>query len=240
MGPVGVYEYPTTFDSYYYYDQAGLLVTVTRVAGSSGRVAVDYATVDGDPNAITDGDAPAVANTDYLPEFGTLVFDDFEMSKTILIPIVDDGGVSRPNRDFSVVLSNPRRDPVESSGKSNPQADISAPRVDSIFGRVQCRILDCDIDPDAGPTRSSLMVTNINPITLLTNVFTNIVYSYTPTNPVFNFSKANYRVPRDVQSNWYNNSPHTALVTIYVNRSGTNYANSVTVHYRFDGYFLEL
>jgi uncharacterized delta-60 repeat protein len=200
---------------------------------------VDYATVDGDPNAITDGDAPAVANTDYLPEFGTLVFDDFEMSKTILIPIVDDGGVSRPNRDFSVVLSNPRRDPVESSGKSNPQADISAPRVDSIFGRVQCRILDCDIDPDAGPTRSSLMVTNVNPITLLTNVFTNIVYSYTPTNPVFNFSKANYRVPRDVQSNWYNNSPHTALVTIYVNRSGTNYANSVTVHYRFDGYFLD-
>ena len=30
-------------------DVLGLLVTVTRVAGSSGRVWVDYTTVDGDP-----------------------------------------------------------------------------------------------------------------------------------------------------------------------------------------------
>jgi uncharacterized delta-60 repeat protein len=233
-------QYDNLFGTYYDYNPPGLLVTVTRVAGSSGRMAVDYTTVDGDASVTTNGDLAAVAGTDYDPVSGTLVFDDYEMSKTILIPIIDDAesgvlssggvilgtglGVSEPNRDFKVVLSNPRRDPVESS-------DVSAPRVDPIFGTVLCRILDCDIDPEYGPsTGKPLLVTNIDPILLVTNVITNAVYSLTPTNPIFNFAKSSFRVPRDVQS--YRNTS----VGVFVNRFGTN-TDAVTLHYTIDGYF---
>jgi len=231
--PVDAAKYDTTFASYYSYDAPGLRVTVTRVAGSSGRVAVDYTTVDGNTNVITNGDSPAVAGQDYFPVSGTLVFDDFEMSKTILIPINDDFGIARPNRDFMVVLSNPRRDPAESS-------DVSAPRVDSVFGQALCRILDCDIDPDSGASQSKLFTTNTvvildtNSIPIATNdvITTNTIYSLVPTNAVFNFSKSAYRVPRDVQSAFWHGTP----VTVFVNRMGTNTA-AATVYYRFDNFF---
>jgi uncharacterized delta-60 repeat protein len=223
-------EANTTIHAYYYYDVQGLLVTVTRVAGSSGRVSVDYTTVDGNTNIITNGDAPARAGQDYTAVQGTLIFDDYEMSKTIVIPISDDNGVPRPNRDFTVVLSNPQRDPAESG-------NVSAPRVDPVFGQVLCRILDCDIDPK-GPSTFSTVITNVTPFGV-TNVFTNTIIAdqfgelLEPTNALFNFAKANYRVPRDVQQYWSNGIP----VTVYVNRMGTN-RSSVTVHYRFDNYFL--
>src|ERR1019366_3796727 len=53
---------------------------IRPVAGSSGRVLVDYNTVDGSTNMLNNGDVPAVANQDYTPVSGTLIFDDFEMS----------------------------------------------------------------------------------------------------------------------------------------------------------------
>jgi len=74
--------------TYYNYNAPGALVTVTRTAGSSGRATVDYSTVDGTLVPIPTNDAPAIAGFDYQPVSGTLVFDDWEMSKTILIPIV--------------------------------------------------------------------------------------------------------------------------------------------------------
>ena len=126
--------------TYYGYDAPGLLVTVTRVAGSSGRMAVDYTTVDGDASVTTNGDLAAVADTDYYPVSGTLVFDDYEMSKTILIAIVDDGGSVPAKPRFQGGPVQSAADPVESP-------DVSAPRVDPVFGQVLCRILDCDIDP---------------------------------------------------------------------------------------------
>jgi len=228
-GPVNASQYETTYHSYYYYDAPGMLVTVTRVAGSTGRVAVDYTTVDGNPNVITNGDAPAIAGVDYEPVSGTLVFDDFEMSKTILVTILPHTSIAgildttgldyQPNRDFTIALSNPRRDPAESP-------DVSAPRVDPVFGQALCRILDCDIDPYNGPSQAKVVNSNTVPAT------TNIVYSLVPTNAVFNFSKANYRVPRDVQSAYWFGTP----VTVYVNRTGTNLA-AATVFYRFDNYF---
>ena len=46
------------------------------------------------------------------------------------------------------------------------------------------------------------MVTNIDPILLVTNVITNIVYNLTPTNSVFNFQKTSYRVDRDEHAYW--------------------------------------
>ena len=225
IGPVKVGEVDTTLHTTYDYDVDGLLVTVTRVAGSSGRVSVDYTTEDGDPNVIGNGDIPAVSNVDYAPVSGTLIFDDYEMSKTIVIPILDDDGLARPNRDFVVALSNPQRDSRESG-------EVSPPRVDHSFGQVVCRILDCDIDPK-GPSQQSVVTTNTIVGTTNQIIFTNTIYSATATNAIFNFSKANYRVPRDVTNYWKGTQ-----ITLYVNRMGTN-TSSVTLHYRFDGDFLD-
>ena len=235
-GPFNANQFESTYHSYYDYDVPGMLVTVTRVAGSTGRVAVDYTTVDGNVNVLTNGDLPAVADVDYIPVTGTLVFDDYEMSKTIYVEILphvapfgelDTTGLSyEPNRDFTIALSNPRRDPSES-------ADVSAPRVDPVYGQALCRILDCDIDP-RGASQSRVVATNTIPGTTNTIVSTNIVYSLVPTNAIFNFSKANYRVPRDVQSAYWHGTP----VTVYVNRTGTNLA-AQTVFYRFDNYALD-
>ena len=228
-GTVNANQYDGTFGTYWSYDAPGVLVTVTRVAGSSGRMAVDYTTMDGDASVTTNGDLAAMADVDYYPVSGTLVFDDYEMSKTILIEILDDGGVAQPNRDFKVVLSNPRPDPAESP-------DVSAPRVDPIFNQVLCRILDCDIDPSFGTSITYNMVTNVDPILMVTNVLTNAVYNLTPTNSVFNFQKTSYRVARDEHAYW--NSP----VGIYVNRIATTaaaYASEAKVNYRIDGYFLD-
>ncbi len=79
-------------NTYYQYDPHGILVTVTRVAGSCGRLLVDYTTADiTNASPISFGPMPAVAGVDYTPVSGTLVFDDFEMSKTIVIPIIPYG-----------------------------------------------------------------------------------------------------------------------------------------------------
>ena len=257
-GTVNAAQYDTTFHTYYDYNVPGTLVTVTRVAGSSGRVLVDYTTVDGNTNWVVNGDNPAVAiitnifsytnsfpgftnifggmtniypgytniysytnlvAQNYMPASGTLVFDDFEMSKTILIPIIDDHGISQPNRDFMVVLSNPRLDPSESS-------DVSPPRVDNDFGQAAVRILDADIDPRGGGSMDKVVDTNTTPAT------TNLVYNPMPTNAVFNFMKANFRVPRDVSTYWGG-----TLITVFVTRTGTN-ASAASVNWRLNNYFV--
>ena len=115
-------------NTYYTYDPAGVLVTVTRVGGACGRLLVDYTTADiiTDTNMFSFGPIPAVAEVDYTPVSGTLVFDDFEMSKTIVIPISPSGGGRyfstnsawssfwpwHVDKDFNVVLSNARLDTV--------------------------------------------------------------------------------------------------------------------------------
>ena len=106
----------TTIHTYYNFDAPGVLVTVTRVGGSSGRVSVDYTTVDGNPSLLVNGDNPAVSGRDYSGISGTLTFNDFEISKTLLIPITYDGGVSQPNRDFTLLLSNPAVGPQRMAG----------------------------------------------------------------------------------------------------------------------------
>ncbi|MFZ0829365.1 MAG: Calx-beta domain-containing protein [Verrucomicrobiia bacterium] len=223
VGEFGNIDAQTVVHTYYQYNNPGVLVTVTRVAGSSGRVWVDYYTVPGSTNAQS-GDLPATPGVDYLPVSGTLIFDDFEMSKTILIPIGSDGGVAQPNRDFTLVLTNAQLDPYESS-------DVSPPRVDPNFGQARVRILDVDIDP-RGESVSTVLVTNF----VGTNAFvsTNTFYSAIPTNAVLNFQKAHYRVGRDV-TNYWGGTP----VTVYVNRTGTN-TGGATVNWRMNNYFLEL
>src|SRR6185436_16200213 len=83
----------------------GARVTVTRTNGASGRVLIDYTTT---PGSATPG-------TDYTTRSGTLVFDDFQMSASVVIPIIDDFGTPRGPRAFSVTLSNARLDSSETS-----------------------------------------------------------------------------------------------------------------------------
>lgn len=221
--------------TYYSYNAPGVLVTVTRVAGSSGRATVDYATEDGTAlPAISPKDVAGIAGVDYQPVNGTLVFDDFEMSKTILVPIINNastlglagsGGYTN-NTVFGVVLSNPQPDPYES-------ADVSLPRVDPKFSTVEVKILNDQADP-YGPDMAQVVSTNgfdtntpPNPI-----LVTNIVVIQ-PTNAMFNFEKSNYRVPEDV--NDPANPDGWTTVTLYVERFGTN-TSAETLNYRVDNF----
>jgi uncharacterized delta-60 repeat protein len=236
-------------------DAYGVLVTITRTAGSYGRVTVDYTTADLTNDAslmqtngfLINGDLPAVGNLitytyttnivpgistniftntfvsagDYTPTSGTLTFDDFEMSKTILIPLVSQvTATGRPNRDFGVILSNPQLDPSESTV-------VSTPRVDPQFGEAVVRILDVDVDPNGlsqTQVTNQVLVYNTNvvpPQVTGTNNVISTVYSTTATNAVFNFQKANYRVYRAGTNQTF---------TIYVNRTGTN-ASAQTINF---------
>src|SRR3569833_590832 len=241
-GTVDAAQYDTTFNTVYTYGVSGVLVTVTRVGGSSGRVTVDYATVGGDSinshysldpvNGLVgdgtpiplSGDAPAVPLTDYTPVSGTLTFNDFEMSKTIVIPIVDDFGKVQHNRDFSVVLFNEQRDPLE-------DASVSPPRLDTFESHALVRILDCDIDPRGG-SLAAITITNQDPITLSNSVTTNYVVALDSTNAIFNFLRSNFCVFVDVADYW-GNTP----ITVYVGRYGTN-SQSASISYRINSDYL--
>jgi uncharacterized delta-60 repeat protein len=241
-GRVDANQFNSVIETGYNYEVGGVLVTITRVAGSSGRVTVGYATVDGanlhdhyrmDPilGLVPDGspiplngDAGAVQYLDYSPVSGTLTFDDFEMSKTIVIPIFDDFEQVQHNRDFGIVLFNPQLAPQESTA-------VSQPRLDAIDSQALVRILDADIDP-RGFSRGSVVATNIDPVTTSNVVVTNLVLTLDPTNAVFNFPKANYRIPEDVSDFW-GNTP----ITIYVARSGTNRA-AASIFYRINATYL--
>ena len=238
--------------TYYTYNVPGALVTVTRVAGSTGRVTVDYSTEDGTFVSIPPTDVPAFAGIDYQSVRGTLVFDDYEMSKTILVPIINNSsfGVSGGsggnlyNMDFGVVLSNAQLDPSESS-------DVSPPRVDPTFNTAVVKILNSGADP-YGPDLIPQVITNSltlysNTVTMvvstnvvidpnevtLTNISfnTNYVTALYPTNAIFNFEKVNYRVPADVNGT---NSPWTQ-VTLWVERFGTN-TSAQTLTYRVNNF----
>ena len=255
----------STILSYYTFNAKGVLVTVTRTAGSTGRAMVDYTTIEGtNLPALPTTDLPAYAiytniiyrtnalgafvstNTsysvgDYSPVRGTLIFDDYEMSKTILIPINSGGGYlgnpniltnrvgvpvqlpvnSLSNAVFGVQLSSPQPDPYESG-------DVSLPRVDPVFSTALVRILNVRADP-YGPDLVPQIVTNIVP-GVSTNTMTNSIISLLATNPIFNFEKANYRVPADINNP--TNSPWQ-VVTIFVERFGTNGAGE-TLHYRIN------
>jgi uncharacterized delta-60 repeat protein len=218
--------------TYYTYNAPGVLVTVTRVGGSVGRATVNYTTFDG-ANLFVDSfyDTPGVAGVDYAPVTNTLVFDDFEMSKTILIPLADTGYGNLGNGNFGNFSSNQTNNTVFGIQLSNPQLDpyedpsqVAPPRIDPLFSTAVVRILNINADP-YGP--DMVAVTN--------GTSTNVTFVVgSPTNGLYNFEKANYRVPADVNGT---NSPWaTTPVTIYVQRSGTNSAASPTLYYRINNY----
>jgi uncharacterized delta-60 repeat protein len=229
----------STVLTYYQYNVPGVLVTVTRVAGSAGRAMVKYQTVDGTSLPVLPiGDVGAVSNVDYTSVSGTLVFDDYEMSKTILIPILSPGaagsGGTTNNAVFGVQLiddggvTSPILDPFESSG-------VSQPRVDPNFSLALVKILNVNADP-YGPDLIPVVTTNgwyditntppTNPILL-----TNFVIALFPTNVIINFAKANYRVPADVNNMTNNGAPGWTKVVIYAERFGTN-TSAITLNYR--------
>jgi uncharacterized delta-60 repeat protein len=235
-------DYISVLSSYYPYNAPGALVTVTRVAGSSGRCTVDYSTVDGTNltslGTMPQNDLPGVANRDYTPVHGTLVFDDYEMSKTILIPIIGANSQNGPvanniqNVYFGLVLSNAQLD-------ANEFGDLSQPRLDPTFSTAMIKILNQSADP-YGPdfvpfvyTNTILTLTNImGTNTFLTNTFsvTNATLAQAPTNLLFGFEKSHYRVPEDVNTSLVNN---WTQVAIWVKRFGTN-TESATFTYRIN------
>ena len=70
-------------------------LTVNRIGGSTGTVTVDYTT----------GDGSAVAGSDYTITSGTFTFNPGEVSKTVVVPILDDT-IYEGNETLNVVLSN--------------------------------------------------------------------------------------------------------------------------------------
>ena len=239
--------------TYYKYNVPGVLVTVTRVAGSSGRATVNYQTVDGTSLPFMPLQIPtliatntpyvgAVAGVDYgyvgntNPISGTLIFDDYEMSKTILIPIINPGingsGGYTNNTIFGVKLSSPGLDLNESGA-------VAPPRVDPSFSLALVKILNVNADP-YGPDIIQVVTTNgwydltntppTNPMLL-----TNPVIAM-PTNPIVSFQKCNFRVPEDVNDP-ANPNGYTTPVTIYVRRSpGATNHSSITLHYRINNF----
>ena len=73
------------------------VVTVTRTAGSSGTLSVDYATTDG----------LATAGADYTATSGTLTFGDGDTSETITVPVADDA-FPEGTEAFGIAFSNPQ------------------------------------------------------------------------------------------------------------------------------------
>ncbi len=182
--------------SYYVYEPNGVLVTVTRLAGSCGRLLVDYTTADitnatANTNLFSSRPISAVGGVDYTPVSGTLVFDDFEMSKTIVIPITPGYSYCSTNnpsdgmwptdwvdKDFQVLLSNPRLDSFEST-------NVSPPRLDTPFSTARVRIMSM-----AGLGGDPLQN------------WTGDNHNTPPSHDVYNFGKRNYRVPKDVTNFW--------------------------------------
>ncbi|MDA9778114.1 Ig-like domain-containing protein [Rubripirellula sp.] len=77
-------------------DAGTLTLTVDRTGGSDGQVAVTYTTANG----------TATAGDDYTETSGSLIYQDGEVTKTIVIPILDDSDFEG-NETFTVTLSNP-------------------------------------------------------------------------------------------------------------------------------------
>ncbi len=94
----GTIEFPVSFYQTQTPETAGsVTLTVQRVGGSTGAVAVTYATSNGG----------AVAGTDYTATTGTLSWADGDAAdKTITIPILDRQLYNGSTKAFTVTLSN--------------------------------------------------------------------------------------------------------------------------------------
>lgn len=205
-------------------EPAGVVVTVTRVAGTCGRMMVNLDTTTQLTAQLAADEQPAVEGLDFIPVHATLVFDDYETVKSVIIPIANESdllvaGMSPPtqvfNPVFGVVLSQPQ-------AFANESTEVSPPRIDPILAQAIVRINNDNLDPVITNNYSPVVDTNSTPPT------TNMVFSG-PTNTVFNFGRAHYYLPQDV-AGWSGGA-----VNIRVFRGGTNNATA-TVYYRVNNY----
>jgi uncharacterized delta-60 repeat protein len=91
----------------------GAIVTVTRTGGSTGRVSVDYATMDWDGSPCASVDTfDAVRGCDYTTTSGRLWFDEFETTKSFVVPVRSDFDATGDKR-VGLVLTNLQVDPIE-------------------------------------------------------------------------------------------------------------------------------
>lgn len=190
------------------------LVTITRVAGSSGRCSVRYTVTNlpveiiGANGYLTNNDIAAVPGTHFSLATGILTFNDFEMSKTISVPTTVT--TNRENRSFLVTLSQPQTDPFESA------LLVSAPRVDPVLGQITVRSLS----KQSLPNVTSQIESNPPPFTF---VYTN----WSGQNSTFNFSATRYVVKRAQGGNV------GYPLTVRIERGGTpgSVTNSATIFY---------
>ena len=89
-------------------------VVVERLHGSTGTVSCSYYTADG----------MAIGECDYVPQKGTLTFHHGEASRTITIPLIDDGHYEK-DEGFKIVLSNPSGGASFESGDSTEVCEVS-------------------------------------------------------------------------------------------------------------------
>jgi uncharacterized repeat protein (TIGR01451 family)/uncharacterized delta-60 repeat protein len=148
----------------------GEVITVTRLFGNSGKVLVFFDLQDN----------TAVEGTDYTfpvppdnPGTNCLIFEDFETTKSFIVPIIDDffngnpqgqiGGSNPgrigivntiPVRQYTVVITNAVLDPLE-----DPTV-LSPPRIETIHAAANCYIMDMDGPVLEDPFSPTLGVTN--------------------------------------------------------------------------------
>ena len=145
----------------------GMVVTITRLFGSDGRVAVNYTTTTNVNVPATDN--PGVPDTDFRSVSGQLVFENQEMSRSFVVPIIYDGGLPQPDRVFGVILTNVALGPNEFTTL------VSPPRIDSLQSTSTVTVLDVDVDPrEPVAPDGSIM----------------------PSNAIVNFEKSAFRVSR--------------------------------------------
>ncbi len=178
------------------HDQSGAVVTITRSMGSSGRVRVSFAPEDD----------TAINMLDYFLMENEVVFNEYEMSRTIVVPIVEsdppvlevpaDDPILAFLRSFKMRITEVALDEGESS-------EVAPPRISTAMSETLVTILDADVDP----------VVNRNLDTNDPPAFVG------PSNAVINIEKKWFRVAED-----------EGQIVIYLTRSGDNNA-SVTVHY---------
>ncbi len=111
----------------------GALITVTRLFGGSGKVVVGFQTVDG----------TAVAGTDYITTSGTLVFEDFELSKSFIVPVLHNED-EIDDLDFSVELTNV----VFHPGDVGAVATTVPPVVNPGGTNASVTLVNVDYDPE--------------------------------------------------------------------------------------------
>src|ERR1035437_10361062 len=100
-----------------YHSVDGVVITITRLFGSDGRVAVNYETADG----------TAIGGLDYEPVTGQIVFENQELSRSFIVPIYWDFGYPGDNRDFLVNLTAVALTNESASWINPPRIDAAIP-----------------------------------------------------------------------------------------------------------------